>query len=120
MPLTAPERDKLLLILALLRSDKVGEVNAAAAAVLRLLQAAGLTWDDVLSPAAWEPPPEPPPDPAIERAAAVARARSRSWTRGLSDDEVDFAVGFCDLAEPSPAQQRQMDVIMAKVKADAV
>jgi len=54
--LAASERARLAKALALLASDRPGEVQAAAAAAIRIVQGAGLSWQQVLKP----PPVEKP------------------------------------------------------------
>jgi hypothetical protein len=48
--LSATSRIKLAKLLALLGSDKNGERDAAGLAAQRLVEAAGLTWQQILSP----------------------------------------------------------------------
>jgi len=50
-------RKKLAAILELVGSDKPGERQAAAEAAHRMIQAAGLRWDEILAPSGGSPPP---------------------------------------------------------------
>lgn len=49
--MTPAERSRLGAVLALLSSDKAGEVAAAAAAATRIQRASGLSWHQILQPA---------------------------------------------------------------------
>lgn len=49
MALSKRDRAKLIRILKLLASDQVGERASAAQAAQRLVEASGLTWDDILA-----------------------------------------------------------------------
>lgn len=106
--LTIPDRKRLAGALALLGSDKAGEVLAAAAAACRMVQARGLTWSDVL---AAQPAPVPPP-----RSAAPDRAE---WRRdlglcqrhptGLTEWERIFTASLCQREKlPSLAQRLKL------------
>ena len=50
--MTGAKRSRLGAVLALLSSDKIGEVAAAAAAATRMQRASGLSWHQILQPPA--------------------------------------------------------------------
>jgi hypothetical protein len=82
----------------------------------RLVTTAKQSWEDLLRPPWIEPPPIP--DAIVERdkAAARAMARGRSWTAGLSDDEIDAMLEYRDIDSPTPEQQAAVERIMAKIR----
>jgi hypothetical protein len=84
------DRRKLACVLALLSSDKQGEVLSAAAAASRLVRSAGMDWNELLSPPAPANSQHPPEadrrrrtDLAMLRAAQARRHVLNTWEIGF-------------------------------------
>jgi hypothetical protein len=115
--LTPTERDKLLKLLRLLGSDRIGERAAAGFMAHRIIQSAGLDWGNVI--AAPAVPYTPPPMPYLEadrrRRAERERIASRSWARDLTDAEIDVVIVYAATDQPTEAQERIMQRILSKI-----
>jgi hypothetical protein len=119
--LDPPNRERLIRVLRLLSSDRLGERAAAGAMAHRIIATADLDWADVIRHAVqpYTPPPPDPPDEARDREAARAMFRGRDWTIGLSDAELDVILIYANTAEPTDRQREVMARIMAKIRANA-
>jgi hypothetical protein len=86
MTLSTASRTKLACVLALLGSDKPGERDAAGLAAHRMIQRAGVTWEQLLSP----PPPRREPLHATWRSTCAELMRHpgdlRAWERKFVAD----------------------------------
>ncbi|WP_423067925.1 hypothetical protein [Devosia sp. CN2-171] len=96
MPLAARERTKLIRILKLLGSDQPGERASAALAAQRLVDASGLTWDEILA----------------ERAAQVVVQRVREWDINHADAA---EARIRQLKDTTERQERQIRALRTRV-----
>ncbi len=99
MALNKRDRARLVRILKLLGSDQPGERASAALAAQRLVEAAGLTWDDVL---------------AEQAPAKVVVRRVREWDINHADAA---EARIRQLKDTTVRQERQIRSLRARVNA---
>src|SRR3954471_11423394 len=93
-PLTRPLAAHVVKVLGMLGSDHDGEVAAAGRMAHSMLKAMGLTWGDVIKPAA--PKPEPQQQSRAQRrwrrptSPSDTAALCLQWSEVLTEWEVDF------------------------------
>jgi hypothetical protein len=124
--LTADQRQKLARVLGMLGSGHSGERDAAALAAHRLVQGAGCTWQDILTPKVehqrWKPEPEwdepepdwPPPRPTFttwRRTAASLLSRPDLLTAW----EISFLQSINERFSLSPRQFEVLADIVRRV-----
>src|SRR5580700_5822325 len=92
--LSPEKRERLILVLRLLSSDRMGERAAAGAMAHRIVQSPGLDWNDVIRPSVvpYVPPPAVDHEAERHRRAERERIASRSWARDLTDAELDVVI----------------------------
>jgi hypothetical protein len=110
--------DKLVKVLGMLGSDHDGEVAAAGRTAHSMLKAKGLTWSDVIVPAA--PRPEPP-QRRWRRTTSPSdtAALCLQWPEVLTDWETDFCRSIVGRRRISAKQTVVLDRIARKVEAFA-
>ena len=96
MPLAARERAKLIRVLKLLGSDQPGERASAALAAQRLVDASGLSWDEILA----------------EQAAKVVVRRVREWDINHADAA---EARIRQLRDTTERQERQIRSLRTRV-----
>lgn len=109
------DRDRLAKILALLGSDQPGEQMAALAAAGRLLQAAGMRWQDLVTTAAG------PSDGEARMALLLARYRSELATARSAYVALDTMTARKDaelrrLTAENRARRRDQDDLRARLE----
>lgn len=97
MPLSKRDRAKLIRILKLLASDQPGERASAAQAAQKLVDAAGLTWDEILA--------EQPPSRVVVR-------RVREWDINHADAA---EARIRQLKDTTERQERQIRSLRTRV-----
>jgi hypothetical protein len=121
--LTPAFADKLVKVLGMLGSDHDGEVAAAGRMAHAMLKAMGLTWGDVIKPAA--PKPEPPPQSRTQRrwrrtvSPGDTAALCLQWSEVLTEWEVDFCRSIVGRRRISAKQTDVIERIARKVEAFA-
>jgi hypothetical protein len=119
--LTPAFADKLVKILGLLGSDHDGEVAAAGRMAHSMLKAMGLTWGDVIKPAA--PKPEPPQRPQRRWRRGVSptdtAALCLQWSEVLTEWETDFLRSMVGRRRISAKQIVVLERLARKVEAFA-
>lgn len=112
--MTPGERTRLTGALNLLASNHPGEVQAAATAAARIVQRAGVTWDELLRPAGLQARAEPRPPPGCGDLWECARSMHL-----LTEWEQDFIVSVSQQRLLSQKQRAVLARIAAKVRAAA-
>ena len=119
--LTPAFADKLVKVLGMLGSAYDGEVAAAGRRVHSMLQAEGLTWVEVINPAA--PKPEPPWRPQRRWrepwSPSDAAALCLKWPEVLDDWETRFCRSVAGQRQISTKQAAVLAKIIGKVEAFA-
>jgi len=119
--LTPAFADKLVKVLGLLGSDHDGEVAAAGRRAHSMLKAEGLTWSDVIKPAA--PKSEQPQRPQRRWRRGVSptdtAALCLQWSEVLTEWEVDFCRSIVGRRRISAKQTEVLGKIVCKVEAFA-
>jgi hypothetical protein len=119
--LTPAFADKLVKVLGLLGSDHDGEVAAAGRRAHSMLKAMGLTWSDVIKPAA--PKSEQPQRPQRRWRRGVSptdtAALCLQWSEVLTEWEVDFCRSIVGRRRTSAKQIEVLGKIARKVEAFA-
>lgn len=110
--LPATDRSRLAKALALLSSNQPGEVQAAATAATRIVQAAGLTWQQVLKPA---PVEKPLPQLGVWRQTVARLLEHRGSLRPW---EVRFLTDLPGFRRLSTKQRYVLDEIASRVLGD--
>ena len=111
---------KLAKVLGMLGSDHDGEVAAAGRRAHQLLTGAGLTWPEVIAPAA--PAPQDPYRPPRRRwrrptCPSDSAALCLQWPEVLTDWETDFCKSLVGRHRTSPRQSEVLARIVGKVEA---
>jgi hypothetical protein len=119
-PIPPDLRPKLAKVLGMLGSDFDGEIAAAGRRANAMIRSAGLTWDQVIAPAA--PRPEPPPHPPRRRwrrpvTPSDTAALCLMWGEVLTDWETDFCRSLVGRRRVSPKQAEVLARIVGKVEA---
>ena len=113
--------DKLAKVLGMLGSDFDGEVAAAGRRADAMVKGAGLTWGQVIAPAA--PRPEPPHRPPRRWRRVVSptdgAALCLHWPEVLTGWEADFCRSIVGKRRISAKQAAVIERITAKVEAFA-
>jgi hypothetical protein len=119
--LTPAFADKLVKVLGLLGSDHDGEVAAAGRRAHSMLKAMGLTWSDVIKPAA--PKSEQPQRPQRRWRRGVSPTDTAAlcllWPEVLTEWEVDFCRSIVGRRRISAKQTEVLGKIVCKVEAFA-
>jgi len=119
--LTPAFADKLVKILGMLGSAHDGEVAAAGRRAHSMLKAMGLTWSDVIKPAA--PKSEQPQRPQRRWRRGVSptdtAALCLQWSEVLTDWETDFCRSMVGRRRTSAKQIEVLGKIARKVEAFA-
>jgi hypothetical protein len=103
--LTSSERRRLLSALALLRSPHAGERDAAGAAALRILGAAGVDWAEIIPEAEAKPRHEPhDSDASVEDWRSLAASLLRWHSGAFNLAEQDFLSKIGNFPSLSPKQ----------------
>jgi hypothetical protein len=121
--LTPAFADKLVKVLGMLGSDHDGEVATAGRMAHSMLKAEGLTWGDVITPAAPKPEPQ-------RQSRAPRRWRSPTspsdtaalcllWPEVLTDWETDFCRSIVGRRRISAKQTVVLERLARKVEAFA-
>lgn len=113
--------NRLVKILGLLGSDHDGEIAAAGRKAHALIKGAGLTWDDVIAPAA-PAPQQQYRHPRRWRSPVShsdACALCLQWPEVLTDWETDFLQSIASRHRISDKQSYYLNRIVAKVEAFA-
>jgi hypothetical protein len=113
--------DKLVKVLGMLGSAYDGEVAAAGRRVHSMLQAEGLTWDDVIVPAAprSEQPQRPPRRWRRGVSPTDTAALCLQWPEVLTDWETNFCRSIVGRRRISAKQTVVLDRLARKVEAFA-
>lgn len=121
--LAAPDRDRLARLLGMLGSDYPGEVANAGRLADRLVRAAGLTWADIIAPAALSPPDDPAhrtdhggADPLRGNWRAMAAACSR-YPHLINRWEAEFLNGLHRFSRLSSKQHKTLVGIITRLRA---
>jgi hypothetical protein len=113
--------DKLVKVLGMLGSDHDGEVAAAGRRAHSMLKAEGLTWSDVIVPAA--PRPEPPQRPQRRwrrpTSPSDTAALCLQWSEVLTNWETDFCRSIVGRRRISAKQTVVLERLARKVEAFA-
>jgi hypothetical protein len=114
---------KLVKVLGRLGSDYDGEVATAGRKAHALIKGAGLTWDEVINPAALAKPKPEPSRPQRRWREPVSPSDCAAlcllWREVLTDWEVDFCRSLVGRQRLSPKQTAVLARIAAKVEAFA-
>jgi hypothetical protein len=108
--------DKLVKVCGLLASDHDGERAAAARQAVKMLQAAGLTWGDIIRPAQPVPPPlqcSPPPTGHVAQAWWAQR-----FPDSLTQWERKFLADIARRHSLSPKQASSLSSILRRLQAE--
>jgi hypothetical protein len=110
--------DKLVKVLGMLGSAHDGEVAAAGRRAHAMVRGAGLTWGQVIAPAA--PRPEPPHRPTRRwrrpASATDTAALCLKWPEVLTDWERDFCRSIVGRRRVSAKQTAVLDRLARKVE----
>jgi hypothetical protein len=119
--LTPAFADKLVKVLGMLGSAYDGEVAAAGRRAHSMLQAEGLTWDDVIVPAAprSEQPQRPPRRWRRGVSPSDTAAPCMQWFEVLTDWETDFCRSIVGRRRISAKQTVVLERLARKVEAFA-
>jgi hypothetical protein len=108
-------RGKLAAVLSRLESPFDGERAAAGLLASRMVRAAGLSWEDVVTPALAPERVRPPDPPPAGWRTMVARCRLRRDL--LTDWELRFLATLATQARMSVRQSEILEGIAAKIRA---
>lgn len=118
--LTSSERRRLLSALALLRSPHAGERDAARAATLRILRAAGLDWATVIPGAEAKPRHEPHTGNAhMQNWRSAAAALLRWHSSAFSPSEAGFLRNIGSFPRVSAKQEAWLERLAERARRGA-
>lgn len=122
MPIPPDLASKLAKVLGMLGSDHDGEIAAAGRRANMMIQKAGLTWGDVISPPT-APKPEPPNRPPrrwrTPRTPSDSAALALMWGEVLTDWERDFCRSLVGRYRVSSRQAEILTQITDRIEAFA-
>jgi hypothetical protein len=121
MPILPDLAGKLAKVLGMLGSEHDGEIAAAGRQANQMVRNAGLTWREVIAPAAPAPQQQYRPPRRWRRpvSAGDAAALCLQWPEVLTDWETDFCRSLVGRQSTSPRQSEVLNRITAKVEAFA-
>ena|SRR5690349_23728372 len=111
--------DKLAKVLGMLGSAHDGEVAAAGRRADAMVKGAGLTWGQVIAPAAPQPPHRPSRRWQRPASASDTAALCLKWPEVLTDWETDFCRSIVGRRRVSAKQTAVLARIARKVEAFA-